>query len=104
MLIEMSVSRTGVLEESNRAGVGRYTWSYGSGSTIGALFTTRQGDEYRNHVAGVDGDWTDQLIERVAQEQIGPGSHRGDAQGSDQSENGAANEWNPDSHDVSLPR
>jgi hypothetical protein len=48
-------SRTEVLDQSNRAGVGRYTWTSGQGSTVGALLTMREGAGYRNQVAGVDG-------------------------------------------------
>jgi hypothetical protein len=46
---------SGSLEDSNRAFVGRYSRNVGTGSTLGALVTTRHGDDYHNDVAGVDG-------------------------------------------------
>jgi hypothetical protein len=43
------------LDQSNRALVGRYRRDFGRNSTVGALLTSRSGDDYHNHVAGVDG-------------------------------------------------
>jgi Domain of unknown function (DUF5916)/Carbohydrate family 9 binding domain-like len=43
------------LEQSNDAFVGRYRRDFGANSTVGALVTTRVGDGYHNHVAGLDG-------------------------------------------------
>jgi hypothetical protein len=48
-------SRTHLLAQTNETFVGRYTRGFGNSSTIGALFTKRSGDDYRNDVAGVDG-------------------------------------------------
>ena len=44
------------LEESNLATVLRYKYDLGSRYTVGALVTDRQGTDYLNRVAGVDGD------------------------------------------------
>lgn len=43
------------LEENILNGVFRYRRDVGKGSAVGALYTGRTGDEYSNHVAGVDG-------------------------------------------------
>jgi hypothetical protein len=43
------------LEQSNETFVGRYQRAFGSNSTVGALVTTRTGEDYHNHVAGFDG-------------------------------------------------
>lgn len=48
-------SSTEVLDQSNRAFVGRYNRGFGNASTLGALVTQRSGDDYRNDVAGIDG-------------------------------------------------
>ena len=45
-------------EQANNVFVGRYSYGFGdSGSSVGALLTARDGDGYRNTVAGVDGRW-----------------------------------------------
>jgi hypothetical protein len=43
------------LEQSNETFVGRYQRAFGSNSTVGALVTTREGDDYHNRVGGFDG-------------------------------------------------
>ena len=43
------------LEGSVESTVVRYRFDVGAGSTLGALLTNRQGDDYHNRVAGVDG-------------------------------------------------
>jgi hypothetical protein len=43
------------LEQSNEAYVGRYRRAFGKNSTVGALVTSRAGDDYHNRVAGIDG-------------------------------------------------
>jgi hypothetical protein len=43
------------LEENVFGGVVRYRQDVGKGSTLGFLYTGRIGDNYYNHVAGVDG-------------------------------------------------
>lgn len=43
------------LKEDVRGGVFRYRRDIGKGSTLGILYTGRWGDDYYNHVAGVDG-------------------------------------------------
>jgi hypothetical protein len=49
-------SANDLLEQSNRAFVGRYSRGFGrNASTIGALVTHRSGDDYANSVAGIDG-------------------------------------------------
>ena len=45
------------VEVSNTAAVGRYSLSFGNASSIGALMTARQGDEYHNYVGGLDARW-----------------------------------------------
>ena len=49
-------SENETLDQSNRAFVGRYSRGFGrNASTIGALVTSRSGDDYGNDVAGIDG-------------------------------------------------
>lgn len=43
------------LEENVFSGVVRYRRDIGAGSTMGFLYTGRSGDDYYNHVAGLDG-------------------------------------------------
>jgi len=43
------------LEGKAESAVVRYRFDVGAASTLGALFTDRQGDDYHNRVAGVDG-------------------------------------------------
>lgn len=45
------------LDIDNQSLVGRYSRSFGEVSTVGALLTARQADDYRNTVGGVDGRW-----------------------------------------------
>lgn len=45
------------LEQSNTALVGRYSYGFENTSSIGALVTARDGTDYQNVVAGVDGRW-----------------------------------------------
>lgn len=45
------------LAQKNTALVGRYSRSFGSASSIGALFTGRTGDDYHNYVGGLDMRW-----------------------------------------------
>jgi hypothetical protein len=47
-------SKSTSINENIYSGVFRYRRDIGKGSTIGALYTGRVGDEYSNHVAGVD--------------------------------------------------
>ena len=42
------------VDQSNDAGVLRYRYDIGKSSTVGALWTGREGDEYSNHVVGAD--------------------------------------------------
>jgi hypothetical protein len=48
-------SSSDALDTSNRTLVGRYRRDFGENSTVGALLTSRSGDDYRNSVAGFDG-------------------------------------------------
>jgi hypothetical protein len=48
-------SSTEVLEQSNRAFAGRYSYGLGSSSTVGAVLTSRTGADYQNDVVGIDG-------------------------------------------------
>lgn len=48
-------SRSVFLEESVTAMVARYRRDIGADSTVGFLYAGRQGDDYHNHVAGLDG-------------------------------------------------
>ena len=45
------------LEESNDAFVGRYNWGFSDASTVGALLTSRSGEDYKNTVGGFDLRW-----------------------------------------------
>ncbi|MBT8100726.1 MAG: carbohydrate binding family 9 domain-containing protein [Gammaproteobacteria bacterium] len=45
------------LDDSNTAFVGRYSRGFGDASSIGALLTSRSGDDYHNHVGGLDLHW-----------------------------------------------
>jgi len=45
------------LEQENTAVVGRYSYGFADTSSIGALITARDGDDYQNLVGGVDGRW-----------------------------------------------
>ena len=44
-----------LLEESNTSGVFRFRRDVGATSTLGVLYTGREGDGYHNRVAGIDG-------------------------------------------------
>jgi hypothetical protein len=46
-----------VLEQPNTATVLRYRYDIGNRFTIGGIFTDRQGTDYLNRVAGIDGDF-----------------------------------------------
>lgn len=48
-------SRSTFLEERVTAAVARYRRDIGGNSTLGVLYAGRQGDDYHNHVAGLDG-------------------------------------------------
>ena len=53
-----SLSSSGTsLNQENTAFVGRYARSFGQSSSIGALLTTRSGDNYHNNVGGLDLRW-----------------------------------------------
>ena len=45
------------LEQENTAVVGRYSYGFADTSSVGALLTARDGDDYRNVLAGIDGRW-----------------------------------------------
>ncbi len=45
------------IDGGNTALVGRYSRSFGEGSTISGLLTSRRGDDYHNNVAGLDLRW-----------------------------------------------
>jgi hypothetical protein len=45
------------LEQENTTFVGRYSRSFGDASSVGALLTTRDADDYRNSVGGFDVRW-----------------------------------------------
>ncbi len=45
------------LEQSNTAFVGRYSRGFGDASSVGALVTTRTGDDYHSHLGGFDVRW-----------------------------------------------
>jgi hypothetical protein len=45
------------LEQENTTFVGRYSRSFGDASSVGALLTSRGGDDYRNTVGGFDVRW-----------------------------------------------
>ncbi|MFC1660268.1 DUF5916 domain-containing protein [Gemmatimonadota bacterium] len=57
MLPDTEGSRTGFLDGGVTGGVLRYRRDVGSRSTVGALVTAREGQEYRNWVYGVDVFW-----------------------------------------------
>jgi len=46
-----------LLDEDNTSFVGRYSRSFGDTSSVGALLTTRSGDDYHNTVGGFDVQW-----------------------------------------------
>jgi hypothetical protein len=50
-------SETDYIEDSNTAFVGRYSYGFDGTSSLGALVTVREGSDYHNYVAGVDGRW-----------------------------------------------
>jgi hypothetical protein len=54
------------LDQDNTAFVGRYSHGFGDASSVGALLTTRDGDDYHNYVGGFDLNWkiSDQHIIR----------------------------------------
>jgi hypothetical protein len=45
------------IDEDVTSGVLRYRRDLSKGSTLGVLWTGREGDDYRNHVAGIDGTY-----------------------------------------------
>jgi len=45
------------LDQGNTAFVGRYSRSFGDASSVGALLTTRDGDNYHNYLGGFDLRW-----------------------------------------------
>jgi hypothetical protein len=45
------------IEQSNTAIIGRYSWGFGDTSSIGGVFTARDGDGYRNLLGGLDARW-----------------------------------------------
>lgn len=45
------------LDIENTSFVGRYARSFGEGSSVGAIVTTRSGDDYHNYLGGVDLRW-----------------------------------------------
>jgi len=45
------------LAQSNTALVGRYSYGFADTSSVGVLLTARDGDDYQNIVAGLDGRW-----------------------------------------------
>jgi len=45
------------LDQDNTSFVGRYSYGFGKASYVGALLTTRDGDDYYNHVGGFDVRW-----------------------------------------------
>jgi hypothetical protein len=45
------------LDQSNTAFVGRYSHSFGDASSVGAILTSRSGDDYYNNVGGFDLNW-----------------------------------------------
>ena len=45
------------LEQDNTVMVGRYSRSFGDASSVGGIFTTREGDDYHNTVGGFDARW-----------------------------------------------
>ncbi len=55
LIPENQRTRRAFLEESTDTGVFRYRRDVGERSAIGLLYTGREGDEYHNRVAGIDG-------------------------------------------------
>ncbi len=47
-------SNLGSLDQENTSSIMRYRYDLGSGSTIGGIFTSRDGEGYHNHVLGAD--------------------------------------------------
>jgi len=45
------------LDQDNSAFVGRYSYGFGDASSVGALLTARDGDDYHNYVGGFDMRW-----------------------------------------------
>ncbi len=45
------------LDQENTAFVGRYSYGFGDASSVGALLTARDGDDYHNYVGGFDVRW-----------------------------------------------
>ena len=54
-----------VLEQSNTATVLRYKYDIGNRFTLGGIFTNRDGTDYLNRVAGIDGDFRLSSRDRV---------------------------------------
>jgi len=50
-------SDTEELEQPNTAAVARYSYGFSNASSLGALATVRDGGDYHNYVAGIDGRW-----------------------------------------------
>jgi hypothetical protein len=50
-------SDTTSLEQDNSVFVGRYSYGFGDASSVGALLTSRDGDDYSNVVGGLDFRW-----------------------------------------------
>ena len=50
-------SDTAELEQPNTAAVARYAYGFSNASSLGALLTARDGSDYHNYVAGIDGRW-----------------------------------------------
>ncbi len=50
-------SQSTSLDQEHLAFVGRYSRSFGEGLSFGGLVTSRSGDDYHNHVGGVDVNW-----------------------------------------------
>jgi hypothetical protein len=48
-------SRSALLQQEVSTGVARYRRDFGGASTLGVLFTAREGDGYHNRTAGLDG-------------------------------------------------
>lgn len=47
-------SNLGSLDQKNTSSILRYRYDMGSGSTLGGIFTSRDGEAYHNHVVGAD--------------------------------------------------
>lgn len=50
-------SRRAVFNQNTMAAVGRYRYDFGGSSTVGAVFTDREGDGYHNRVFALDGNY-----------------------------------------------